>query len=293
MSWDQIPAELTNLNQWVVWRYEEREGKRTKVPYQTHGGRLASSTKPETWAPFAAAKAAAEGYDGIGFVFREEGGIVGIDLDGCRDAVGEVESWAWEWVMKLQSYTEVTPSGRGLHVLVHGQVPQGMKRGQVEMYDRGRYFTVTGERLENLPEVLHNREAVVMEMYEAFARPVAPSPPRSLAVNGAAPDQWSVIEKVLGSAKGGPLWRGSTADYESHSSADAALCEIIAYYAGPDSALIDQVFRQSGLYRPEKWDRPGDSYSGRTIDFVLKNRSGSPFYQWQPEAASRRTGGST
>ena len=108
---ENIPGELKALRQWVLWRGVERGGRWTKVPYSM-AGQMASSADRTTWADF---DSAADGYmsgsyDGIGFVFAEGGGLVGIDLDRClRD--GELEPKAAAIVEALSSYTEYSVSG--------------------------------------------------------------------------------------------------------------------------------------------------------------------------------------
>ncbi|MGH3145785.1 MAG: hypothetical protein ACRDTR_08285, partial [Rubrobacter sp.] len=136
-----------DLRQWVCWRSEERDGRPTKVPYSPASGLRARSDDPVTWGTLSEAREAArEGdYEGVGFVFTAGDPFCGVDLDACVDPeTGEVASWAAEVLDELDSYTEFSPSGRGLHVLVRAELPPGGRRkGRVEMYDRGRFFTVT------------------------------------------------------------------------------------------------------------------------------------------------------
>jgi len=136
---------------WIVWRYEERNGRRTKVPCDPRSGQgtFASTTDSRTWATFDEAAAALEGgrYDGLGFVFSSGDPFAGVDLDAGRDpGTGALEPWAEKIVEALAGYAEVSPSGRGVHVIVRGKVP-GRKRGSVEAYSMARFFTMTGEAL--------------------------------------------------------------------------------------------------------------------------------------------------
>lgn len=151
-----IPQELKDLPQWVAWRYETRDGKRTKIPKNPMTGGNADATKPNTWASIAEALISMETYrlEGIGFVFSENDEFCGIDLDKCLDpTTGELEPWAQRWVDLFGSYTEITPSGTGLHIIIKGEMPirpgkeenkRGRKRGKFEAYDRLRFFTFTG-----------------------------------------------------------------------------------------------------------------------------------------------------
>lgn len=152
-----IPADLRERDQWVVWRYETRDTKPTKVPYQCwiKQQKKASSTDPNTWGGFGAAITAYEHgpYDGVGFVLSKGDPFVFIDLDHCRDAEkGIIDGPAIEIIKTLHGYAELSPSGTGVHIFVCGVLPEGRRKvGQVEMYDRARFATMTGQRLE-LPE---------------------------------------------------------------------------------------------------------------------------------------------
>jgi hypothetical protein len=144
----EIPAiaELAQLPRWVLWRRVERDERTTKEPL-TVRGTLASSTDPTTWSSFSdCAGAFVRGAgDGLGFVFTPGGGYFGIDLDKCISSEGLSEHAA-RIVRELNSYTERSPSGQGLHIIGHGKLPAGRRRKDgIEMYDEGRFFTVTGD----------------------------------------------------------------------------------------------------------------------------------------------------
>ncbi len=153
---DNVPEELRRRPQWVVWKYEERGGKSTKVPYIAGGGGKASSTDSGTWRSFGEAVQALNAerspkasprYDGVGFVFSSGDPYAGVDLDKCRDPeTGELEEWAVRIVQDLGGYAEASPSGTGVHIIIRGKAP-GKKRGKVEAYSSERYFTMTGRAL--------------------------------------------------------------------------------------------------------------------------------------------------
>jgi putative DNA primase/helicase len=151
---DAIPGQLTGRDQWVSWRGEVRDGRPTKVPIQTaYPSRHASVDDPATWGSFLDAVDAQScpglRLDGIGYVLTPADGLVGIDLDHCRDReTGAIEPWALDIVQRVDSYTEVSPSGRGLRIFTRGVLPPGRRRkDHVEMYDSGRYLTLTGHRI--------------------------------------------------------------------------------------------------------------------------------------------------
>ena len=140
-NWEKvIPEELRSPPQWVVHRDD-------KVPHNPKTGEWAKAGVPETWGTFEEAVAALKSgkYDGIGFEFSEEDDFCGVDLDHCIREDGTLEPWAEEIVRRLNSYTEFSPSGEGLHIILRGKVPEGGNRhDNVEMYSERRYFTVTG-----------------------------------------------------------------------------------------------------------------------------------------------------
>jgi hypothetical protein len=166
---DNIPAELKDRPQWVVWKRVARDGKPTKIPYQVNG-RPASSTDPATWASFPAvldAVKADRSLSGIGYVFSKHDPYVGVDLDNCRNKeTGELSPWAQKLINEFDTYAEVSPSKTGVKLWLNGSLPtdQTGKRtnyetGQVELYQSGRYFAVTGQALKpGAPIVARPRE---------------------------------------------------------------------------------------------------------------------------------------
>lgn len=164
-----IPRELVDAPRWVLWRAEQRNGRSTKVPYDpTNPERRASSIDPTTWAPFDAAAAALPFADcsGIGFTLGD--GIVGVDLDGALDDAGDPTPQTARLLATLPAtYTEVSPSGRGLHLFFRGRLPGrgGIKRNGLEVYEAGRYFTFTGRRFGDSPLALAEGTEALASLY--------------------------------------------------------------------------------------------------------------------------------
>jgi putative DNA primase/helicase len=145
---ESIPEELRVRPQWVVWKAVGE--KPDKVPYSARTGRKASSTDLMTWSTFEEAVEAYEcgQYGGLGFVFCSGDPYTGVDLDGCVDEDGQIAGWALEIARYFDSYTELSATGTGLHIIVKGlQAPNHRKDG-VEVYSSKRFFTVTGHVLE-------------------------------------------------------------------------------------------------------------------------------------------------
>lgn len=155
-----VPDDLTELDQWVLWRYEARQGKPTKVPYQTSGNR-ADSTNPSTWTTFEKVLNVwcchRQRYAGLGFVFSNEDTLVGIDLDDSLDEQGDVKAWARGIVERFSdTYMEISPSGQGLKIWARGSLPANLPGapvgdGAIELYDHARYFAVTGRAFRGAP----------------------------------------------------------------------------------------------------------------------------------------------
>jgi putative DNA primase/helicase len=272
---EHLPVELRASTRAVVWRFEERDGRRTKVPYQArYPWRRASVTAPATWGSFAEALAVVRAgrADGLGHVLGD--GLAGVDLDHCLLASALTDE-ALAIVRALDSYTEVSPSGHGVKVFVRGTLPSGRRRtGTIEMYAEKRFFTVTGRHVAGTPRTLEERTAALAAVHRAVfgapdsSRPAASSGPREVAA-----DDDKLLAQARRGAKFDRLWHGDTAGYDSASQADLALCNLLAYWTGGDTGRVDRLFRASGLFRT-KWDaKRGDrTYGARTIACALAGR---------------------
>jgi len=260
-----IPQELKDLANFVTWREEIRGGKSTKIPVNAHTGGNAAVDRPETWATFAAAigGVARNGNKGIGFVLTKAGPYSVVDLDGVRNPeTGEIEAGAKAIITRLNSYTEISPSGRGIHIWVRGKLPPGRRRkGNFEVYDSDRYLTLTGHHLEGTPTTIEDRQAELEALHrEIFGeKQEKPQTPPKAPGSGLELSDQELIDRAhraRNGAKFAKLWRGDwQGDYPSQSEATAALLNALVFYCGPDVGRIDRLFRQSGLMR-EKWDRP-------------------------------------
>lgn len=272
---ENVPPELRGRKQWVNWRYEWDGKKWTKVPYQPHGCR-ASSTDPATWSSFTTVLRAVEagGFDGVGFVLTKDDPYVGFDFDNCYN--GHVDERVADYVRRLASYTEVTPSGGGLRVWVKAMLPPGRrKKGGFEVYDTARFLTVTGAVLPGAATTIEERQDEAIGVWRdifqteqsSVAAPETPAP-----VDLADEELLEKARRAKNGALFEQLWRGDWqgAGYPSQSEADQALCNILAFWTGRDPARIDAIFRRSGLYRP-KWDeRHGaKTYGQMTVENAI------------------------
>lgn len=282
---DAIPAELKALDQWVCWRYENESGadKPAKIPYIPRNGSRAKAGRPDTWDTFAEAVAAYEAsqswarpYSGIGFQLADDGGLFGGDLDACiNPKTGEVAEWTSALIDLVQTYTECSPSGTGLRFFGFGTLPPGRrKKGPRELYDRGRFLTITGRRFGAAPEFIADCSAVLPALHarmfppkSAAAKPQN-SPRTDLSVSDG--DLLTAASKATNGAKFDSLWRGDTGGHgNDDSAADLALCRLLAFYTGPNAGRIAALFSQSGLGQREKWNR--EDYRVRTINKALSS----------------------
>ncbi len=277
-----IPTVLKAHSQWVLWKLEQDGTRWTKVPVCPMTLRKASSTDPDTWSDYTTVVMAAEKAEehGIGFVFTREAGIVGIDLDKCRNVeTGAIEPWAQEIVRSLNSYTEISPSGTGLHIYLRGTPPgRGRKKGKIEAYSTGRFFTLTGNHLPGTPLGVEERHTELLafhaQHFGADSSTEQSAPENGARHSGMTDDE--VLTKcrtARNAAKFEALWGGDSTGFPSHSEADLGLLGILRFYT-QDPQQLDRLFRRSGLMR-DKWDEPRgeQTYGERTIAEVLKHGS--------------------
>ena len=211
-----IPLALRECPQWVAWRYEDNgDAKPGKVPINPHTGGRASSVDPGTWGTFEAAVSAwirDDGLAGLGFVFAADDPFCGIDLDECIGEDGQIAPSALEIIKLLDSYSEVSPSGRGAKVIIRGHKPgfarckskaiAGFKESEV--YDQGRFFTVTGQHLEGTPRTVEDRQEDLNALCERLwpPKPSVPAEPH--------PRSWSRPGAMSIRQKSPTFWGGDS-----------------------------------------------------------------------------------
>lgn len=280
--YDKIPVELKQYNNWVCWQAilsptaddPEHIGKR---PICALTGKPASSTDPATWCDFDTAVTASAHYSGIGFVFTDSP-FFGVDLDRIGDVIadyknGDVNNIVGEFIHTLQSYTELSQSGKGIHIICKGSLPaRGRRSGNVEMYETGRFFTMSGNVFADYP--INDCTDSIKPLHEKYIG--GGTEPQTAPVQpctGLSMDIRDRLEKLRISKQGAlfeRLMAGDTSGYSSASEADLALCNILCFWLSKDASAMDNVFRTSGLMRP-KWDRKqsGTTYGALTIQAAI------------------------
>lgn len=308
-----VPDKLRDRDNWVAWRHEWKSGREgwTKIPIDATTGDFGSPTDPRTWSSFERAldyhDDPATDTDGVGFVVSDSGAVCGIDLDDCRDpATGDIDPWARDLLEAVPTYAEVSPSGTGLRAFGLGFVPDGGNRGDIdgaeghlEIYDTGRYLTVTGHAVEESPATVeqvhteidsihgeHIRDDAETAKTDADGGVQADSPGSNPGGNttgsGSLTDE-TLVERAKNAKNGDDferLWNGSTAGHPSHSEARLALLNRLAFWTGGDDGRMLELFKKSDLYRGDDDDRKLENYD------IAKARQGtSEFYD--PDGGGR------
>lgn len=256
MNYYAIPQELRERVQWVCWRYEDRGGvKPTKVPYSPWRGTPAAVDRPDTWCGFdqAVSALATGAYSGIGFVLTADDPYAFIDLDDVHGDEAALERQKRIY-NAFNSYSELSPSGNGLHIIVKGSIPEGAKRAYVEVYSSLRYMTMTGNVYNNAP--IEDRQDLLALLYSEMrgAKSVQ-------YYDGSDPPTESdqdIINRAWNAANGDKfqaLWHGRWQDYyPSQSEADFALIDMLAFYTNSAEQIV-RMFKCSALATREKAQR--------------------------------------
>ena len=264
---NEIPEELKKLNQWAAWKATPRDnGKVGKLPINPHTKKAAKTNDPSTWGSFEDAVSCYldNNLNGISFLFTKEDPYVGIDLDGCF--INEILSpEIKDLVQRIGSYTEISPSGEGLHIIIKGELPEGGgKNGKIiEIYDTGRSFTFTGNRLPSTPAEILDGSQILDDLLKKYF-------PKTVSIN----NDTKVLEAAFAKPNGNKieaLWNGhyQQFEYKSQSEADLALCQLLLQQNDGNTQTVDRLFRKSQLYR-DKWDvahsGDGKTYGDKTLE---------------------------
>lgn len=261
--WSKVPQELKEKKQWVCWAGD-------KLPKNPYTGKNAQSNNPATWSDFDTAVNAVNKFlfNGIGFMFAD--GFFGVDLDNSTPELNK------EFISTLKSYTEYSKSGKGIHIIAKGKLPAGRRRkGNIEMYDSGRYFIVTGNKIgkyglrDATEEIIPLHKKYLSDEIERVVAGVE-------TLERVELEDEELLRKARES-KNGTLfqmlysgnWEGI---YQSQSDADLAFANMLAFWTGRDKEQMDRIFRRSQLMR-DKWDeyRGKTTYGNITLEKAIQN----------------------
>ena len=290
-NYASLPDALKANGLFCVWKYEVRDNKPTKVPYNPITNRRGRSNDRATFSDFQTAVTQLNSghYDGIGIGIFDGLGV--IDIDHCIDDSGKLSENAQNVVNLLGSYSEISPSKTGLHILFFVDPSFQYNRdlyylknptNGMECYISGftnRFMTVTANALPDSPSGIRNSTEPLTVFLDSYM--IRPETQYQQAPAGRSPrksnlDEESVLRKLRNArnySKFHSLYQGDFVGYASHSEADLALCSMLAFYTD-DPKTIDSIFRSSGLMR-KKWDRKqsGSTYGELTIQRALKQSS--------------------
>ena len=271
-----LPQIFRDTPQWVCWRFHEADGRRTKLPTDAQG-RKVSATDPRNFMSFGDALAAYQDndkLDGIGFALTPDAGLCCIDLDHCFND-GRLLTQAWMVLKDIgATYTELSPSGEGLHVWIKGNLPneEGGRKFKapdgtgIEIYHHGHYFTMTGNRFEvtgypHHPQV-EARQAQINALIERLERAKNGAPAPTTPAHPSAPAPPNTPTGEAQSPAAGGDWRSIALDFSHMTDEDMAIAgrvfagrgkEALALWEGdisgypgpdgkPDHSAADQAF---------------------------------------------------
>ena len=261
---ENIPEELKKVPQWVCAVGND------KIPKNPHTGGNAMANTPSTWGTYDEAVEACKkyGFDYLGFEFGN--GYFGVDLDHCLDD----EKLCDDFVETLRSYTELSKSGSGIHIICKGKIPKGGRRkGNVEMYSEGRYFICTGNLYNEEYKDIVDCTDTIKFLHEKYLPTKEPKKEIKKQITVDLED-YEVIDKARHCKSGqvfNILYSGEWESlFSSQSEADLSLCNHLAFWTGRNAVQMDRIFRSSGLMR-DKWDRKtgSDTYGSITIQRAI------------------------
>ena len=285
-NYQNIPKELRNLKQWGLFhlKYVPERHKNTKIPLNAYDGTLGKSNDPSTWAEFDTALRALDKFDNAdGLAFYFANGYVGLDIDSISNDLQDYLAGSPETLVSTfrkftkNTYMEISQSGKGIHAIFKGKIPGKRRRkGNYEMYESGRFFALTGNTIgPNKIQSLNQTE--MKKLYEFLFgkdKVVNISSFQDQPINDLSVSE--IINRMLTSAKGQRdklfMQGGWERLYTSHSEADLAFANDLAFWTGKNFQKMDTIFRNSSLMR-DKWDekRGATTYGIATLNKAIND----------------------
>lgn len=293
-SFDTLPDEMKQLKQWLLWKREVKTDKQgnikrdnqgnikyDKVPKQLNGY-TASKTEPSHWVTYNEAIKAYDtgGFSGIGFVLVEKDPYVIVDLDDCFSN-GELVGKAKTIVDSLNSYTEISQSGNGLHIVVKADNVNGFNNQSegVEMYSQKWFFAVTGNTFNDDLLTIEDRDDIVKYLHDTYSARNKNQQSEPVEDQAEVLSDDELLARIENSGQKNKFtdlyYKGDISHYDSGSEADFALANILAWWT-KNSLQIERIMRNSALYR-NKWDKHPDYLQHRTIRGAMQNNEGKGY----------------
>lgn len=298
---ENIPGELKKLKIWAAWKPQIIPGrsKPGKVPMSLQINentgkeevRPASCDDPNTWMTYEDALKllkSSRRYKGLSIALSSElpkegePALIGVDLDKTVLIDGTINPEKLKEIQSFSTYAELSPTVEegGLRAFCYGSFPanEGVHTGNTEIYQFGKFLTITGHKLNDAPATIENAQEALTAFREKYFKPISEIDEDNLPVTSVkfTDDQ---IHLKLGNSKLGAkfkeLYYGGYSEGDDKSTVDLSLCRMLVFWT-QDPEQIDRIFRQSALFRPEKWDRihhsNGNTYGQGTINYALKTR---------------------
>lgn len=274
-----VPSEMKPYLNWVCWG--PGGNKQNKAPYSPVTGDLASVIDPLTWTSYDEACTYMRKYSfaGIGFMLSVHDPFAIIDLDnpqGDPNIVAQQEAI----FRNFYSYSEISPNGQGLHIVVKGQIPRGRRRNKIEVYSQKRFMTMTGDVYRNI-DIMSCQEELI-KLYKSLGGTEEEAQILDERIFEVDDDEtvYETAAKASNGEKFVDLWEGRWHQYYPHSvdptdpdkgasEADFGLIDILAYYSDC-KRQITRMFLDSHLGKRKKAKR--DDYITYMLDECFDNK---------------------
>lgn len=292
-SYENIPEELKKNGRFCVYRKEKKRNKTKKVPYQPLLGINAKTNQKKYFSNYEDAledyKWIPNQYDGIGVLLTDN--LCLIDIDNCLYE-NELSPLAKRIFYLMNSYTEISPSGNGIHILFYSSNKKFFSKSKyylknpgisLETYlsDTSRYTTLTGNLFDKNHKLIFDRSEEYKKFLEDYMRRPKSST-RKRNKKDISPENLKRVQEIsdvklleiMKNSKNGDkffevFFRGNTEDFPSSSEADMFLAGFLAFFCAKDKDRIKKFMEQSALYR-NKWNRD-PNYLDRTIKKAINN----------------------
>lgn len=281
-TYENIPQELRNLKQWGLFqlKWVKERNKNTKIPINPYNGKAGKSNDPSTWSDFDTALKALKEIkraDGLAFYFTN--GYVGLDIDHIPNDLADWhqgDSSVSNLINKFrlmtdETYMEVSQSGTGIHCIFKGKIPGKRRRkGNYEMYQQGRFFALTGNSI-GIPKIATLSKEKMQSLYNFLfgadkSVPNEIKEPEITALDLSIPDIIKRAEESKIGTRFTMFMKGGWEQfYNSHSEADMAFANDLAFWTGRDFHKMDTIFRNSSLMRDKYDEKHGATTYGTSL----------------------------
>lgn len=271
---NRIPKELRDRPQWCFCKVTDKSDPNNKRPINPKTGFWADPTNPKTWGTFE--EAVKTGMP-VGYMLSQDDPYTIIDLDNkVESPVSDATlGWYQRLTEEANSYAEISISGRGVHIVVIGEVPNGVgrRRESVEIYSRDRFMIMTGNVIEPYT-IIQPRQELTTWLWEQLEAPE----------NNKAPDNFTWVDQperltddqimemgwwAENGEKFQALWAGDWAamGYPSQSEADMAFMSMLTFYSDSNAQCL-RIFRKSGLGKRDKATRDDKYLLKETLGYI-------------------------